>query len=100
MSKLNVIHESKSAPESGAAQTERIDVPVTGMSCAACARRVERGLAETPGVRRASVNFATSRATVDYDPATTDNGTSSSGHALFFSTGTLRGSLSPRVFRE
>jgi Cu+-exporting ATPase len=48
----------------------RIDLLVGGMSCAACARRVETGLAASPGVRRASVNFATSRATIEYDPAT------------------------------
>ena len=48
---------------------ERIDLPVTGMSCAACARRVETALARAPGVRRAGVNLATSKATVEYDPA-------------------------------
>ncbi len=50
---------------------ERIDLPITGMSCAACARRIERKLAKAPGVRHAGVNFATSRATVEYDPKTT-----------------------------
>jgi Cu+-exporting ATPase len=53
---------------------ERIDLPVTGMTCAACARRIERGLARQPGVARAAVNFATARATVEYDPAVTDGG--------------------------
>lgn len=47
---------------------ERVDLPIIGMTCAACARRIESGLARTPGVRRATVNFATSRATVEYDP--------------------------------
>jgi Cu+-exporting ATPase len=47
---------------------ERIDLPITGMSCAACARRIEVGLGRAPGVRRAGVNYATSRATVEYDP--------------------------------
>ncbi|MDQ3908524.1 MAG: heavy metal translocating P-type ATPase [Acidobacteriota bacterium] len=42
------------------------------MTCAACARRIERGLSRAEGVRRAGVNFATSRATVEYDPAETD----------------------------
>ncbi len=50
---------------------ERIDLPITGMSCAACARRVEKALASQPGVRKAGVNFATGRATVEYDPAQT-----------------------------
>ena len=56
------------------AEAERIDLPVTGMTCAACARRIERGLARQPGVARAAVNFATARATVEYDPAVTDGG--------------------------
>jgi Cu+-exporting ATPase len=52
-------------------QAERCELPIAGMSCAACAPRIEQGLAKTPGVRRASVNFATSRATVEYDPKAT-----------------------------
>ncbi len=47
---------------------ERVDLPVSGMTCAACARTIERTLAHTPGVGRAHVNFATSTATVEYDP--------------------------------
>lgn len=56
------------------ASAERIDLPITGMTCAACARRVELSLARAPGVRRAGVNLATSRATVEYDPARTGAG--------------------------
>ncbi|HEV2914033.1 MAG TPA: heavy metal translocating P-type ATPase [Pyrinomonadaceae bacterium] len=52
--------------------TERIELPVTGMTCAACARRIERKLSKASGVRRAGVNFATARATVEYDPRGTD----------------------------
>lgn len=48
---------------------ERVDLPVSGMSCAACARSIENQLAATPGVTRAHVNFATSTATVEFDPA-------------------------------
>jgi Cu+-exporting ATPase len=50
---------------------ERIDLPITGMTCAACANRIERTLNKTPGVRKAGVNYATARATVEYDPAAT-----------------------------
>src|SRR3990170_1672319 len=50
---------------------ERVDLPITGMTCAACANRVERALTRTPGVRKAAVNYATSRARVEYDPAQT-----------------------------
>jgi len=49
-------------------QGERVDLPITGMSCASCARRIEQSLQKSPGVRRAGVNFATARATVEYDP--------------------------------
>ncbi len=46
-----------------------LSLPVTGMSCAACARAVELTLKETPGVEAAAVNFATGRAAVTFDPA-------------------------------
>ena len=39
------------------------------MSCAACVRRMENALKDIPGVGDASVNLATARATVEYDPA-------------------------------
>jgi Cu+-exporting ATPase len=48
---------------------ERIDLPVSGMTCAACARSIERTLASTSGVTRANVNLATNIATVEFDPA-------------------------------
>ncbi|HEV3200826.1 MAG TPA: heavy metal translocating P-type ATPase [Bryobacteraceae bacterium] len=47
---------------------ERVDLPLSGMTCAACARTIERKLGKTAGVDRARVNFATSTATVEYDP--------------------------------
>jgi Cu+-exporting ATPase len=47
---------------------ERADLPVSGMTCAACARTIERTLATTPGVSRANVNLATNTATVEFDP--------------------------------
>ena len=50
------------------AASERVDLPVSGMTCTACARTIERTLTNTPGVERAHVNFATSTATVEYDP--------------------------------
>jgi Cu+-exporting ATPase len=48
---------------------ERLDLPVSGMTCAACARAIENTLAATPGVERARVNLATNTATVEYDAA-------------------------------
>lgn len=41
-----------------------ITIPVTGMSCASCVGRVERALKAVPGVKAASVNLATERASV------------------------------------
>jgi Cu+-exporting ATPase len=52
-------------------QGERFDVPVTGMTCAACARRIERVLTRTPGVQSANVNFATNTATAYFEPSAT-----------------------------
>jgi Cu+-exporting ATPase len=51
------------------APPERVDLPVSGMTCAACARSIERTLAATNGVEHAHVNLATNTATVEYDPA-------------------------------
>ena len=52
-----------------AATAERVDLPLSGMSCAACARSIENQLTGTAGVISAHVNFATSTATVEFDPA-------------------------------
>jgi Cu+-exporting ATPase len=49
----------------------QVTVPVTGMSCASCVRRVERALSEKEGVAEASVNFAADKATLAYDPSAT-----------------------------
>jgi Cu+-exporting ATPase len=51
--------------------TERIDIPVSGMTCAACQARVQRTLSRQPGVQDAAVNLMTRTASVRYDPATT-----------------------------
>jgi Cu+-exporting ATPase len=39
-------------------------LPIEGMSCASCVARVERSLADVPGVQDVSVNFATEQASV------------------------------------
>ena len=46
----------------------RAELSVTGMTCASCAARIERRLNRLDGVS-ATVNYATERATVDFDPA-------------------------------
>ena len=45
------------------------DFPVTGMTCAACSGRVARALKKLPGVADVSVNLATHRASLRYDPS-------------------------------
>jgi Cu+-exporting ATPase len=45
-----------------------VELPITGMTCASCASRIERRLNKLDTVT-ATVNFATERATVDFDPA-------------------------------
>ncbi len=47
----------------------RVDLAVTGMTCAACAARIEKVLNRLPGVT-ATVNFASETARVAYSPAT------------------------------
>ena len=51
--------------------SKTIELGVQGMTCASCVGRVERGLKKVDGVASASVNLATERATVTYDPAVT-----------------------------
>jgi len=47
----------------------KIEIAVRGMTCANCSARVERALRKLPGVSEASVNLATERASVQFDPA-------------------------------
>ena len=57
--------------------TRTVELPIEGMTCAACAARISRGLNGLDGVAEANVNYATARAVVSYhqdsvDPATFD----------------------------
>ncbi len=54
------------APDSPS--TNAVTFPVTGMTCASCVRRVEKALGKVDGVQAASVNLATEKATVVFDP--------------------------------
>ena len=50
-----------------AVPTARVDLAITGMTCANCAATIERTLnKKVPGVVQAAVNFATERAAVEY----------------------------------
>ncbi len=48
--------------------TTDVTFPVTGMTCASCVRRIEKALSRVDGVEEASVNLATEKARVVYDP--------------------------------
>jgi Cu+-exporting ATPase len=50
---------------------QAIEIPVTGMTCAACQAGVQRALQRTPGVVDASVSLMLQNATVQFDPART-----------------------------
>jgi Cu+-exporting ATPase len=59
------------APIVVATTAQRCELPLVGMHCASCAGRIEKALGSAPGVVTANVNFATSRATVQFDPKAT-----------------------------
>ncbi|WP_024646215.1 heavy metal translocating P-type ATPase [Pseudomonas syringae] len=48
--------------------TTTFDLPISGMTCASCAGRVERALAKVPGVNSVTVNLANERAHVTSAP--------------------------------
>src|SRR5437867_12540616 len=53
----------------GLPESTEVVFPVQGMTCASCVRRIEKALGKVPGVSEASVNLATEKAKVVYDPA-------------------------------
>ncbi|WP_026370468.1 heavy metal translocating P-type ATPase [Kallotenue papyrolyticum] len=52
--------------------TEQLELPIGGMTCAACVNRVEKALRRVDGVLDASVNLATERARVTLIPGVAD----------------------------
>ena len=53
-------------------QRKEAVLPITGMTCAACAVRIEKGLNKIDGVEEATVNFALERTSIKYDPSITN----------------------------
>ena len=47
---------------------ENITLPISGMSCASCVAKIEKGLSAVEGVAVAKVNLATEHATITYNP--------------------------------
>ena len=62
----NAATEASAANESAPVE---VTFPVTGMTCASCVRRIERRLGKVEGVQETSVNLATEKARVIYDPS-------------------------------
>ncbi|MGN8829174.1 heavy metal translocating P-type ATPase [Paenibacillus barengoltzii] len=59
----------KTWPAAGA-NHDQTTLQITGMTCAACAARIEKGLNRLPGVKQANVNLALETAQVRYEPGT------------------------------
>ena len=57
------------------ASPERVTIPVTGMTCAACQSFIQRTLAAQAGVQDANVNLMMKNATVTFDPGVTSTST-------------------------
>src|SRR3972149_3763469 len=49
----------------------KINLTISGMTCASCVAHVEEALKGVPGVEGATVNLATGKAAVEYDPSVT-----------------------------
>jgi Cu+-exporting ATPase len=54
--------------------TAKMEMPITGMTCANCVSTVERGLSKVEGVTDVTVNLATEKATVTYVPGLVTRG--------------------------
>ncbi len=48
--------------------TKEVSIPIEGMTCSACAKAIERTVGKLPGVEAVSVNFATEKANIRYNP--------------------------------
>ncbi len=56
------------------AETREVDLRITGMTCAACAARIEKVVGRLDAVREVTVNLASERARVVYEPGVIDVG--------------------------
>lgn len=54
--------------DDGSVRTQEVLLPIGGMTCAACAKRVEKAITSLEGVEKAFVNIATEKAAVTFDP--------------------------------
>jgi Cu+-exporting ATPase len=56
-------------PNRLAENLKTVEFPVSGMSCASCVARIEKGLSKMSGIHEAKVNFASEKASVSFDPS-------------------------------
>lgn len=52
--------------------TEKAELDITGMTCAACSARIEKGLNKMDGIMNATVNLALEKATIEFNTAVVD----------------------------
>jgi len=53
-------------------EQKEANLQISGMTCAACANRIEKGLKKVEGVHEANVNFALEKTKIMYDPTKTN----------------------------
>jgi Cu+-exporting ATPase len=53
-------------------KADKASIHITGMTCTTCAATIRKGLSKTPGVEQADVNFASEKASIEYDPTKVD----------------------------
>jgi Cu+-exporting ATPase len=64
-----VEEEGRHLLSSGGEGLKKVEIPITGMSCASCVAKIEKGLSKMSGIEDAKVNFATEKATITFDPS-------------------------------
>src|SRR5690606_41144865 len=52
-----------------AVESKQANFQITGMTCAACATRIEKGISRMDGVEKANVNLALEKSSIQYDPS-------------------------------
>ncbi len=62
-----MVVDEKSAP--AGRNCKKVELPITGMSCASCVARIEKGLSKMSGIVDVKVNFATEKATITFNPS-------------------------------
>jgi Cu+-exporting ATPase len=66
--------EERALPTLAKEALKKVELPITGMSCASCVAKIEKGLSKMSGIIDAKVNFATEKATISFDPSQVHTG--------------------------